>query len=188
MQTILVNNLDGDELNYWVAKAQNLEVVGKFLAHYDPESGYPEFDDKQQERSDGCLKTHWRYFYINECYCEVSAEIEKESREHWENNFPDTPYRGHARFAGHDYQCFQPVLDYCSMWRYGGNIIEKFNIGIEPVGKIDEEGQCHQWQGSYRDDSGRLHYIKAHTALLAIMRSLVASRFGEVIEVTDNLV
>jgi hypothetical protein len=186
MQKILVKNLDGEELNYWVAKAQGKEVMGKFLAYYDPEAGYPEFQSRQKESHQGCMKTHWRYFYINECKCELIAEMEQENRKFWTENHPELPYRSKPIFAGHDASCFEPVVDYCSDWGCGGSIIERFNIGVRPVGKMNEQGQYSQWQGSFYDQDGQIQYVEAHTPLIAIMRALVVSRFSETIEVSDN--
>jgi len=74
-------------------------------------------------------------------------------------------------------------------WEQGGPIIER--EGIELHGSILDAGNC--WAQFYRPhttfDGGARHYHRQEgsTPLIAAMRCFICSRFGEIVEVPDEL-
>ena len=80
-------------------------------------------------------------------------------------------------------------LTYCpsSDWATGGPIIEQENMTL----MFDEDGQTYSAYVSLfrqRGMSNRTRWSNGSTPLIAAMRCLVASKFGDTVDVPDELV
>ena len=92
-----------------------------------------------------------------------------------------------AKFLGEQY--YRPSTD----WSQGGPIIEREQIGLDPVycdGKLDgwrAAGHDLEYDenGEYIDGSDHMQY--GPTPLIAAMRCLVASKLGDEVEIPEEL-
>lgn len=160
--TTNVAMLSGMELDCWVERALGHEIVGKALAYYDPESGYPSVEPSQIPRT-GCLATHERYFYIRECGCELCEQLFLEMKE----SIPEMTREN--KVLGHDWRCLIPVVDYSTDSAYIGDIIKEGNLSVAP-----KDDNWTATAGNYT--------MQGTTLSEAVMRAFVASKFGDMIE------
>jgi hypothetical protein len=159
--TVYVTNLSGMELDYWVATSLGHTVLGKALAYYDPESGYPAVEKNQTERT-GCLATHERYFYVDNCDCVLCEELYQEMKQRRPDLKPEN------KILGHDWRCLQPVLNYSTDLSYVGEFLSQGNINFSPhiEGFIATSG---------------IFALKGKTVSEAVMRAFVTSKLGKIV-------
>lgn len=170
-QIINVSKLEGMELDYWVAKALGKEVVGKALAHYDPESGYPTIDYDQVPVYKGCMQTHERYFYVVDCGCDVCEEIYLEMKE----EYPET--KREPKYLGHDWRCLEAVVDYSTSNHYLADIMEKGNIMVKPDNTNPDKTM---WIANNlpKGENIEVYEMSGDSIAQAVMRTFVAVKYG----------
>ncbi len=78
---------------------------------------------------------------------------------------------------------FYPKVSPSTNWAQGGPIIEREQMGIEPMTKDD----CDGWLATCCSTAG-VHMEFGPTPLIAAMRCYVASKLGDVVEVPEELV
>ena len=69
-------------------------------------------------------------------------------------------------------------------WNYGGPIIERERIAVQPVILVNSEMRSTDWN-AWINDHSEAEGIDGPTPLIAAMRAYVASKFGE--EVSDEV-
>lgn len=93
-----------------------------------------------------------------------------------------------ARIEGYDHtgaSFIQHVHTYSSDWFYGGPIIEREEICIEPLAHFREGDHVTGWHAIIYYNGGEQHCEEGETPLIAAMRCYVASKFGD--EVPDDV-
>lgn len=170
-QIINVSKLEGMELDYWVAKAQGQDVIGKALAHYDPESGYPTVDYDQVPVHKGFMQTHERYFYVANCACDICEETYQEMK----REYPDTTRE--PKILGHDWRCLEAVVDYSTSNQYVADIMEQANIMVKPDNSNPEKTF---WIASNvpKGEEAEIYEMPGKTIAQAVMRAFVATKYG----------
>lgn len=170
---INVSKLEDQDLDYWVAKGLGLNVLGKALAYYDPESGYPSIDSDQKVRLTGCLQTHERYFHLRECSCDIGAQIYEEMKIEIPDLEPAT------RVLGHDWHCLYPVVSYSTTDDYIAQIMNEGNIMVAPVNGENEM----TWVAKNVPKSPEepIYEVSGDTIAQAVMRAFVSVKFGSMI-------
>jgi hypothetical protein len=169
MQVILnVEKLSGMDLDYWVAKAQGHEIIGKALAYYDPECGSPSVSSDQVPHT-GIMATHERYFYIIECGCELCEQMYLEMKAEYPDMQPE------PKVLGHDWRCLTPVVDFSTDHFYMAHIMEEEKIGVLP--------EADKWVAITQSKVEENQKIKVvgNTIPEAVMRAFVISKLGSTI-------
>ena len=72
----------------------------------------------------------------------------------------------------------QSRLDYSTNWKIGGLLIEKWRMDLE----YPNEQFSLWWASTYNQEKGIRFYGSGDTALIAICRSIVHSKFGRNVE------
>lgn len=84
-------------------------------------------------------------------------------------------------------------LEYSSKWAQGGLIIEREHLCVMPpiVRRIGREGHActvQDWRAMKQaDENDPIIHGKGPTPLIAAMRCYVASKFGDTVEIPDQL-
>lgn len=170
-QIINVQRLEGIELDYYVAQTLGYKVLGKALAYYDPESGYPSIDRDQKVNKTGFLATHERYFYVASCGCDICQELYLEMKEDCPDMQPE------PKVLGHDWRCLQPIVDYSTNDLYIAEIMDKGNIMIYPDNTNPDK---KKWiaKNIATEVQKEEYVIEGETIAQAVMRVFVATKYG----------
>lgn len=78
-------------------------------------------------------------------------------------------------------------IQYHEDWAQGGPIIERERLQVLPIWREPSEGWAACVYDRIFEDDGTECYQCGPTPLIAAMRCFVASRFGDEVEVTDEL-
>lgn len=148
-----VHQLTPNELNAWVAKSLGYSLLGEAYCSYSPSDGSLSVDMEQKPKT-GHYPNHLRYCYVTRCDCDLILKtIDSED----EDKF----------ILGHSWMCLQPVGDYSDNYNWGMPLSEKMKIALNPN---DDDSWTASKDGLY---------VVASTQLIAIMKLLVISHFGE---------
>lgn len=170
---INVSKLEDQDLDYWVAKGLGLNVVGKALAYYDPESGWPTIDSDQKVRTTGMLQTHERYFHVRQCLCDVGDQFHEEMK----LQIPDLQPENIV--LGHHWHCLSPVQSYSTTENHIAQIMIEGNIMVSPV--HDENGLSWIAKSVPKNPEDPVYEIAGATIAQAVMRVFVSIKFGSTI-------
>lgn len=162
-----IEQLSAADLDAWVAKSLGYTVVGKALAHYDPEDGHLSLSHDQVP-STGIMATHENYCYVDKCRCTEFKRMEKQEKAFAkEHGFEYKPDR---YILGHHWLCLQVVPHYSTWFSFAMEIVRSKRFSLIPVGEV-----------SWMAQKGEVFMI-GETEIQAAMRLLVALQFGNQVD------
>lgn len=175
-QMVPVTSLVNEELDKWVARAMDQEVLGKALVYYDPESGSLTVDIDQKEYQGTFMSTHMHYMYSN-CSCELYDTLDKEMSERFEEDGLEREVK--EKVLGHNVFCLQPVLEYSTNEHLLSFMMTKYNLGVSPLVLSPTEVVWVAHVNHAENKNDKFFLIKGNTPSEAVSRAIVYSKYGE---------
>lgn len=177
MSIIYAQELEGIELDRWVGHVRGLNIVGKALATYCPESGSPTITPTQKPAGPkSSFPTHEHYFYAPNCTCDVIYE-DPELAEIMTSHNEST-----NKVLGHYWTCLYAVPEYSQDWGDGAKLMDEYNISCTP--HYDNENNVIGRIAMFNDKDRSISMV-AKDSLQAIMRLIVALHLGEAFNSSD---